>query len=122
MKDEEILKKIGKKYGRESLSIDDLKRSIDICLNSRDFKQRTHSFRRQVMLDLFRLDKSLQSIEPMDRKVISNIIQKVLVDENKELKEVRRKKQKQCERELSGEAQRAGFEKYKELDNHLTIH
>jgi hypothetical protein len=99
-----------------------LKQSINTCLNSRDFEQKTYSFRKQVMLDLFRLDRSIQSIDSSDRKILSNIIQKNLASENKEFRESVEKKQKQCEKDLMGEAKRAGFKDYEEFDKHLTIH
>jgi hypothetical protein len=119
MKNEEKLKKIGKNYGRDNLSINDLKKSIEVCLESQDFEKKTCSFRKQVMLDLFNLNSSVGSIDPSDRRIISSIIIKTLKNENEEMKKERGK---QCDRDLTREAERAGFEKYEELDKHLTLH
>lgn len=119
MKNEEKLKKIGKNYGKDNLSINDLKKSIEVCLKSQDFEKKTYSFRKQVMLDLFNLNSSVESIDPNDRRIISNTIIKILKNENEEM---RKERGKQCDRELTEEAKRAGFKEYEELDKHLTLH
>lgn len=120
MKNEKwLLKEIGEKYGKDNLSIDDLKKSIGTCLKSQDFEKKTYSFRKQVILDLFNLDTSIKSIEQDDCRILSTTIREILENENGEMRKERGRK---CDRELTEEAERAGFEKYEELDKHLTIH
>lgn len=123
MGDEEVLEKIGKKYGKKELSINDLERAIRACSIAQDFRKKTFSFNRQVLLEVFKCN-SLSTIDQDDRKIISKIVRRLIACENKEPEENQTKERlkKQCNRDLEKEAKRAGFKEYDELDKHLTIH